>query len=83
MSSADSPSSGPTHHRADPAGLVIAALVTMALRTSLANVAPSLAVSPDIALMGIGLMIALGVITGIIPALNAMRLKIAAALGRG
>ncbi|MBX4378279.1 hypothetical protein K4H02_24795, partial [Mycobacterium tuberculosis] len=64
-------------------GLVIAALVTMALRTSLANVAPSFAVSPDIALMGIGLMIALGVITGIIPALNAMRLKIAAALGRG
>ncbi|MEW6643398.1 MAG: FtsX-like permease family protein [Pseudomonadota bacterium] len=64
-------------------GLVIAALVTMALRTSLANVAPSFAVSPDIALMGIGLMVALGVITGIIPALNAMRLKIAAALGRG
>ena len=64
-------------------GLVIAALVTMALRNSLANVAPSFAVSPDIALMGIGLMIALGVITGIIPALNAMRLKIAAALGRG
>jgi len=64
-------------------GLVVAALVTMALRTSLANVAPSFAVSPDIALMGIGLMVALGVITGIIPALNAMRLKIAAALGRG
>lgn len=64
-------------------GLVIAALVTMALRTSLANVAPSFAVSPDIAVMGIGLMVALGVITGIIPALNAMRLKIAAALGRG
>jgi len=29
------------------------------------------------------LMIALGLITGIIPALNAMRLKIATALGRG
>jgi len=28
-------------------------------------------------------MVALGLITGIIPALNAMRLKIAAALGRG
>ncbi|MBR1222046.1 tripartite tricarboxylate transporter TctB family protein [Bradyrhizobium sp. U87765 SZCCT0131] len=29
MSSADSPSSGPTHHRADPAGLVIAALLAL------------------------------------------------------
>ena len=64
-------------------GLVFAALATMALRSSLANVAPAFAVSPDIVLLGIGLMIALGVITGIIPALNAMRLKIAAALGRG
>ena len=64
-------------------GLAIAALITMALRDSLANVAPAFAVSPDIALQGIALMIALGLITGIIPALNAMRLKIAAALGRG
>jgi putative ABC transport system permease protein len=64
-------------------GLIIAALVAKALRASLANVAPTFAVSPDIILTGIGLMIALGLITGIIPALNAMRLKIAAALGRG
>ena len=41
------------------------------------------AVSPTIALQGSALMIALGLITGIIPALNAMRLKIATALGRG
>jgi putative ABC transport system permease protein len=34
-------------------------------------------------LQGVGLMIALGLITGLIPAVNAMRLKIAAALGRG
>jgi putative ABC transport system permease protein len=64
-------------------GLAIAALIAMGLRASLANVAPAFAVSPDIALQGIALMIALGLITGIIPALNAMRLKIAAALGRG
>ena len=32
---------------------------------------------------GLALMVALGVITGLIPALGAMRLKIAAALGRG
>jgi putative ABC transport system permease protein len=64
-------------------GLAIAALITIALRASLANIAPAFAVSPDIALEGIALMIALGLITGIIPALNAMRLKVATALGRG
>jgi len=64
-------------------GLAIAALVVMALRGSLVNIAPAFAVSPVIALQGLALMLALGLITGIIPALNAMRLKIAAALGRG
>jgi putative ABC transport system permease protein len=64
-------------------GLAIAALITLALRNSLANIAPAFAVSPDIALEGLALMVALGLITGIIPALNAMRLKIATALGRG
>ena len=64
-------------------GLAIAALIAMALRASLSNIAPAFAVSPTIALQGVALMIALGLITGIIPALNAMRLKIATALGRG
>ena len=64
-------------------GLAVAAMITVALRNSLANVAPAFAVSPDIALQGIALMILLGVVTGLIPAVNAMRLKIAAALGRG
>jgi len=64
-------------------GLAIAALITLALRNSLANIAPAFAVSPDIALEGLALMVALGLITGMIPALNAMRLKIATALGRG
>jgi putative ABC transport system permease protein len=64
-------------------GLAIAALITLALRESLANIAPAFTVSPGIALQGVALMIALGLITGIIPALNAMRLKIATALGRG
>ena len=64
-------------------GLAIAALITIALRASLANIAPAFAVSPVIALEGIALMIALGLFTGVIPALNAMRLKIATALGRG
>ena len=64
-------------------GLAIAALIAMALRASLSGIAPAFAVSPTIALQGVALMIALGLITGIIPALNAMRLKIATALGRG
>ena len=64
-------------------GLAIAAVITLALRNSLANIAPAFAVSPDIALEGLALMVALGLITGMIPALNAMRLKIATALGRG
>jgi len=64
-------------------GLAIAALITIALRASLVNIAPAFAVSPVIALEGIALMIALGLFTGVIPALNAMRLKIATALGRG
>ena len=64
-------------------GLALAALIAYALRNSLSNVVPGFTVSPQIMLQGIGLMIALGLITGLIPAVNAMRLKIAAALGRG
>ena len=45
--------------------------------------APGFAVTPGIALGGIALMLGLGIVTGIIPALNAMRLRIATALGRG
>ena len=64
-------------------GLAIAALIAVSLRASLSGIAPAFAVSPTIALQGVALMIALGLITGIIPALSAMRLKIATALGRG
>jgi putative ABC transport system permease protein len=64
-------------------GLIIAAIVTVALRASLVQIAPAFAVSPEIVLEGLALMIALGLITGMIPAVNAMRLQIATALGRG
>lgn len=64
-------------------GLAIAALIAVSLRNSLSNVAPAFSVSPEIILQGLGLMLALGLITGLIPAVNAMRLKIATALGRG
>jgi putative ABC transport system permease protein len=64
-------------------GLAIAALFTLALRENLSNFIPGFAMTPGIALIGLALMLGLGLITGIIPALNAMRLKIATALGRG
>jgi putative ABC transport system permease protein len=64
-------------------GLGLAALFAFLLRDSMANMMPSFAVTPDIALMGVALMLGLGIVTGIIPALNAMRMKIATALGRG
>jgi putative ABC transport system permease protein len=64
-------------------GLILAALFAMALRKALAGAVPPFSVSPAIALVGIVLMIALGIVTGIVPAMNAMRLRIAAALGRG
>jgi len=64
-------------------GLVVAALIAAALRSSISSIAPGFGISPTIALQGLGLMLALGLITGIIPALNAMRIKIATALGRG
>jgi putative ABC transport system permease protein len=64
-------------------GLGLAALFTIAVRDSLSNFVPLLSLSPGIVLAGIALMLALGILTGLIPALNAMRLKIATALGRG
>ena len=64
-------------------GLILAALVTIALRASLVQIAPAFAVSPDIWAEGLALMLGLGLITGAIPAVNAMRLQIATALGRG
>ena len=64
-------------------GLGIAAVLAVTLRSGMADIAPSFSMSPAIVLSGVGLMVALGLITGIVPAYGAMRLKIAAALGRG
>jgi putative ABC transport system permease protein len=63
-------------------GLAIAFLVIASMRESLMQFVPTLTLPADIAAAAIGLMLALGLLTGLIPALNAMRLKIAAALGR-
>src|SRR5215471_1621090 len=64
-------------------GLALAALVTVLLGPSVSNLLPGFALTGDFVAEAIGLMLALGLITGLIPALNAMRLKIAIALGRG
>src|SRR5262249_10039561 len=63
-------------------GLGIAMLVAASMRESLGNFVPRLAITPEIAVAAIALMICFGLATGVIPALNAMRLKIATALGR-
>jgi putative ABC transport system permease protein len=63
-------------------GLIVAWLGARLLRVSLSAFVPGLAVTPDIFLLGVILMIGLGVLTGLLPALNAMRLKTAVALGR-
>ena len=63
-------------------GLGLAMLAAFLLRESPGNFVPKIAVTPGIAATAIVLMLALGIITGLIPALNAMRLKTATALGR-
>jgi putative ABC transport system permease protein len=65
------------------AGLGAAALVTAAMRESLANFVPGLAIDAQVAAMALALMVALGLATGLMPAVNALRLKVAAGLGRG
>jgi putative ABC transport system permease protein len=64
-------------------GLGAAALFTFLVHDSVNNFVPGLSVTPGIALAALGLMLTLGLATGLIPAINAMRLNIATALGRG
>jgi putative ABC transport system permease protein len=63
-------------------GLALAAFFILFVRDSVSNVVPKLTISLPLMLTGISLMLGLGIVTGLLPALNAMRLKIAAALGR-
>ena len=63
-------------------GLGLAAFFILFVRDSVSNVVPKLTISLPLMLTGIALMLGLGIVTGLVPALNAMRLKIAAALGR-
>ena len=63
-------------------GIALAALFAAAMESSVGNFIPGLAVTPGIALTALALMLMLGLATGLIPAVNAMRLNIATALGR-
>jgi len=64
-------------------GLGAAALACMALGPGIANFAPGMMVTPGIWAAGVALMLLLGLVTGGLPAWNAMRLNIVTALGRG
>lgn len=64
-------------------GIALAALFTAAMETSVGNFIPGFVLTPAIALTAVGLMLAFGIATGLVPAINAMRLQIATALGRG
>jgi putative ABC transport system permease protein len=63
-------------------GLGAALLLIGSVRDSLMSFVPTLSLYPDIAAAAVGLMVAFGIITGLVPALNAMRLNIVTALGR-
>jgi putative ABC transport system permease protein len=64
------------------AGLGLAAFAIWSMREALMNFVPTMGLGPEIVGTAIALMLALGLLTGLIPALSAMRLKIADALGR-
>ena len=63
-------------------GLAIAGLVIYGVRDSLMQFVPLMSLGPDIVAAAVALMLTLGILTGLLPALGAMRLKIATALGR-
>jgi putative ABC transport system permease protein len=63
-------------------GLALAAVFIVVVRRSLTGMIQQIPITPEVGLAGVALMLMLGVVTGAIPAVNAMRLKIAAALGR-
>ena len=63
-------------------GLSVALLLIIQVRSSLMSFVPTLSLYPDIAAAAVGLMVLFGAITGLLPALSAMRLNIVTALGR-
>jgi putative ABC transport system permease protein len=62
-------------------GLGWAGLFILSVRDSVAGLVPQ-TISPDVVFTGLALMLGFGIVTGLIPALNATRLRVGAALGR-
>lgn len=63
-------------------GLALAAVALGFMSKGLADVLPDIALGPSIVLQALGIMLALGLVTGIVPAFAAMRLNVVTALGR-
>lgn len=63
-------------------GLGLAALLVSAISSVLAAFLPGLAISAEVLLAGLALMALFGVVTGLVPALIAMRVRIIDALGK-
>ena len=63
-------------------GLAVAALAIFGMKADLMQFLPALTFPVDIVLGGIAIMLVLGLVTGLVPAVNAMRLNIVTALGR-
>ncbi len=64
-------------------GLGLAFVAAAVLSDSLGTFLPRLTITPEIVAAALALMVCFGLATGIIPAMNATRVKIATALGRG
>lgn len=63
-------------------GLLLAKFFISGAATSMAATLPGLSLSPAMMLLGVGLMLLFGLLTGIIPALQGLRLNIVTALRR-
>lgn len=64
-------------------GLGLATLALVGMGEALAGQLPGLRMSAPTALQAVGLMFAFGLLTGLLPAINAMRVNIVDALGKG
>ncbi|MEX2963822.1 ABC transporter permease [Microbulbifer sp. TYP-18] len=65
------------------AGLAVAYFVLEAVKATLGQFLPNLVMDRGLVLQAIGYMLLLGLLTGLVPALNALRLNIVTAFNRG
>lgn len=63
-------------------GLGLASLLVAGAAAALAGFLPGLTMPMSVVLTALALMLGLGIITGIIPAINATRIRIVEALGK-